>query len=442
MPTQIPHSLDDVPLQGGKRLELYQAFADYDNYYEVLQVLSKHAIELGNQSSLKKALDQLQFDRELGRKIAVLLHAIPRGLLEALILGTVGYYFASAPYVTRECYDADGPGTYVAAMTITGRHGRFTNVEEDEKLVVALRKYCDAYAGQKARQGGPPASQTDVDLDTFARNVDKTFGSRPGSKKDQSFERRCVASRNQGSSRLAYHKQGPLMIGCSNQLDERMGHHDPYSSSGLSQTTYTWALTLCLISSELNLIPEVIVKPVIRTWENEYLGPSEVLVSALGLSYVFQDGFNVVGGGSQKGDKQSSVLLEAKEHVFVTKPWFRDNLEATQKELEKRLRYVKDVDACVDFPTTKLQTALREYTVTLWRVRDMSQQLDAKYAEAQQRLEEAEEYLKQLRKRIEAKKHLSYIVSSLLGKPPHDFGEPPGDAGTSLGGAGTTPGGD
>ncbi|KAI1778705.1 hypothetical protein F4818DRAFT_438855 [Hypoxylon cercidicola] len=452
MPTQIPFSLDEVPLQDERRLELYQALTDYDNYYEVSQVLWKHSKELTNAQALKvqKPLQHLRYDREFGRRISVLLHAIPRGLLEAIILGTVSRYFLSVPLSTPDCYDSEGPGTYVAAMSITGRGGCFTSVEENEKLIDALRKYCMAYQGQNLRQGAPPRSVADMQLDLFARKVDRAIGSRPGSKKDQvrfiqsdkalkmvslligSFERRCEPSRSQGASRTTYHKQGPLMVGCSNQIDERMPHHEPYSSSGLSQTTYTWALTLCLIVSELKLVPEVVVRPVIRTWENDDLCPSEILVSALGASYVFQDGFNVVGAGSQKGDKPSSVLIDAKEHVFLTKPWFQDNIDATRKELEKHKEYIDDALTCSDFPTADLRLALQAYSTNMWRTKALANERDALYEKKLRRVEEKREHLKQLQQRMEAKKHFSHIVSSLLGRPPHDLDK---DAGTSSGDA-------
>ncbi|KAI5918846.1 hypothetical protein F4810DRAFT_715077 [Camillea tinctor] len=62
-------------------------------------------------------------------------------------------------------------------------------------------------------------------------------------------------------------------------------------NNGLARTTYTRALTLYLIKTELKLEREAVIRPIFHTLKNHQLPVSKSLVAARAASYVFQDGF-------------------------------------------------------------------------------------------------------------------------------------------------------
>ncbi|KAI1855710.1 hypothetical protein JX265_012155 [Neoarthrinium moseri] len=428
-----------IPLMSGLRLEMYEALEDNVSYYELSLLLTKHADALiaqnGVISQARSAAEKILQDRERKRALSILLHTIPRTLLKSIIVGTVAHDFLNnqndPPRPVH--YSGEGGGTYVAAMCIAGRNGSFLNAIEIQELVDALRKYCVGYRFQKVH-GASPITPQHKAYDQWARGVDSAFGSRPSKAADAlwianddalkrvellilSFTQRLHPSRHHGKSKTLYHRQGPLMVGCSKLLKVRMKQHDPFDPSHLSLTTYTWALTLCLIKAELHLTPQVVVKPVTHIWDNQHLGASEVLVTALASSYCFQDGFNVIGAGGQSGSVDVDTLLASKRYVFVTHQFFEDNARATLDELQARHQFVEDVTACAEFPSKQLSNDLRELQVS---IQSLSIEVD-NVIDLAQKAEDISNALSDdlatLHKQIRTLKKLKRLYRILLRKP-------------------------
>lgn len=125
----LPNAID-VPLMEGVRLEMYRTFKDHDHYYELSQVLNGHASVLSKNANIihatGPAIDAIEQDRKRGRRWYILLHTIPRSLMESVIQGTVAYDLLQA--APPETYKADGPGTYVAGIAIRQWQGKFLNI--------------------------------------------------------------------------------------------------------------------------------------------------------------------------------------------------------------------------------------------------------------------------------------------------------------------------
>ncbi|KAI0473327.1 hypothetical protein GGR56DRAFT_698352 [Xylariaceae sp. FL0804] len=433
MAAPTPFDPVEMPLQDKRRLTLHRALTQNPSYYQLSLRLSSHASELAAYSTLKtrKAEALLSDDIRHKHQMLAMLHTIPREYLEAIILGTVAHYFRSDPSSPPPCYDGLGPGTYVAALSIRGRQGHFLSVDEIEELIRGLKKYCVAY-GRYCISGNSPVSVRDVELADFTRRVDDAYGFRPASAPDSprwitsdttrdrvldlatSLRRRCDSSL-QGAARTTPQKQGPLMVGCSNDLAVRMPQHRPENSSGLRSTTCTWGLTLCLIREHLGLDPEVTVRPVVRTWDNSQLPASEILVSALAASYVFQDGFNIVGAGGRDGDvSDQDVLLESKRTVFVLNPWFQQNYKATMAELEEQKAWRLKVRQVAEFPSSQTNTLLRKVDAGLSRLRALGLELDQEVAKAKQYLEDLRKLRKQKQKRLDQLDDIVFIQGVLL----------------------------
>ncbi|KAH6658552.1 hypothetical protein BKA67DRAFT_533699 [Truncatella angustata] len=374
-PKTMPTPLDpsEFPLMTGARLQMWEALEQNDNYYELLLAINQHATVLEDSSRFisgtRPAGRIIRRDRSCRRRMAILLCSIPRTLVGSVIRGTVAYDFLASNEPSPEHYSDTGAGTYVAGIAVRGRGGMFLNIEEIEKIVELLLRYCQCYDRYKAH-GGSPVSASDKVDHAWARTVDHAWGRRPSKEPEKtrfiksdhgysstkclikSFKSRCDPHRKDKRSAYIYQKQSPLMVGCSNGLSERMPEHDPESSSRLGSTTPTWALLLCLIKVGLNLVPEVVVVPMIHIWEPDDLPASEVLGSALASSYCFQDGFNIIAGGGQQFTKDADdpCLSASKKEVCHTNSFLLDNCAAVVRELNRRAQYVADARTVAKFP--------------------------------------------------------------------------------------------
>ncbi|RYP56434.1 hypothetical protein DL770_010829 [Monosporascus sp. CRB-9-2] len=423
----------EMPLQGERTLTLFHALEDNDSYYELSLELSKLAKELAKykKERVDKPRDLIENDRWHGRSMLIMLHTIPKTLLRSIILNTVAYDFLNRITAPPLCYSADGPGTYVAAMSIRSRNGEFLCVVEIEDLIEGLRKYCKAYVRQKAHQGSPSTPE-DKALDESAREVDAAFGSRSSGAKDRlrfirsddAHQRVFVAHRElrgplpasgtAGAVPSRVSEAEPSDGGCSNQMDDRMPHHDPKGPSGLGPTTYTWALTLCLIKSRLGLDPVVTVRPVVRTWENNLLATSEVLVTALAGSYVFQEGFNVIGAGGQAGDRPDNVLTDCKRYIFADRPFFGQNVNATQAELQRREKYVEDVDYIAEQTAKDPEDSLAQVKAELLSAEATKVRLEMARTEAEAKVEQLRERRIALHNQLDTLEDVGEIIRILM----------------------------
>ncbi|KAI1261359.1 hypothetical protein F5Y18DRAFT_440475 [Xylariaceae sp. FL1019] len=399
----------EIPLQSKERMEMLDSLENNASYYELSLIISSQARHLKPYERTHKttrAKTWLEDDRRFNRQLFIMLHTIPRELLEAIILGTVADYFLKqrSPSASRHpfSYEGDGPGTYVGALSINGRNGHFTTPAENDKLVAGLKKYADAYRRQLYHNGSP-RNRFDKELDKFARDVDSAYGSRPATEPTvlrfiqnedglknverliSSFERRRDATANLPNMRDVPARQSPLMVGCSNHLDGRMCNHNPHNPGSLTSTTRLWALTICLIKLVLNEEPVTTVRPVIRTWHNDHLGPSEALVTALASSYVWQDGFNVIGAGFQNGTKLISDLLRHEEYVLVKQPYFERNIAATRTEMAQRKEYIDTVSKVVEFPSLATKQALADARTALADIQAKTKQRTELIAKLQKR---------------------------------------------------------
>ncbi|KAK8135225.1 hypothetical protein PG984_007237 [Apiospora sp. TS-2023a] len=356
-----------VPLMSGARLDMYRAL-HCDSYYQLLLLLNKHSALLekntANLRFVQPAALKIQQDHVNKRALAMLLLCIPPELLNSIVKGTLAYDVLNPAGSKPFTYQPDNMGTYIYGLAIHGRSGHFLNIMEIESLIEALKKYSDCYLRQKAH-GGNPVTAWDNALARWARGIDSAYGSRPGNSPDklrfitnddalkrintfiQGLQRRCDAISAAGKSKTVYLTQSPLGVGCSGDLAHRMPQHHPNDSAGLRHSTYTWGLTLCLIKKELSLTPHTVVLPVLQVWDNDHLGQSEILVSALASSYCFQDGFNVCGAGGQPGNLPEPKLLEIKRYMLSVQPFFGRNSDALLQELQKRKDWVTDF-TCTD----------------------------------------------------------------------------------------------
>lgn len=137
-------------------------------------------------------------------------------------------------------------------------------------------------------------------------------------------------------------RQAPIMVGCtSTTIEKRTKTH--IHASGLTSTTATWGLTLCLLHA-MGHHAEVVVVPVMVTVTNEVLPLAEQLVTALAQSLVEQHGFNIVQAGSQGNASTGRCNEVTEDHVIINSYWVLPQLEKALDEINRRKKLEDDVE--------------------------------------------------------------------------------------------------
>lgn len=132
------------------------------------------------------------------------------------------------------------------------------------------------------------------------------------------------------------------MVGCtSTTIEKRTKAH--MHASGLTSTTATWGLTLCLPHA-MGHHAEVVVVPVLVTVTNEDLPLAEQLVTALAQSLVEQHGFNIVQAGSQVNASTGRCNEVTEDHVIINSHWVLPQLEKALDEINCRKKMEDDVE--------------------------------------------------------------------------------------------------
>jgi hypothetical protein len=352
------------------RHTLLRAFHENETYYELWQELramvsSDHFINPVVQTDA--TLQAVLYAHEYAWVMVLLLHGIPREVMAALLLGTVAVVFhPSRPKTERPShYNGDGPGVYVAQISVAGRQGRGLNRRETKALMDLLNQYVLAYNNfeRYEKEGTEPRSTQEKSIAQQAASIDSRFGIKPagmhrlqprfisgklGRMRVQELinvmSRRCaVVAGDEHEDGEAWQVSLPSMIGCSDNIHQRIPayHPDPAKVCFLSYTTYTFGLVLCAVM-ELGLTPEVTTVPVLRIWDIGQLPAAEMLITLLASSLVSQDGYNVVQGGNKP-----TKLVQTKDRIYIIArcPYLHENVTKTLEELRRRQQFLELMDS-------------------------------------------------------------------------------------------------
>ncbi|KAI3321288.1 hypothetical protein HD806DRAFT_546681 [Xylariaceae sp. AK1471] len=382
----IPVSAE-IPIMDEYRHRLLCAFHGSQSYYELwhcLRCIISQESFTNSVIETQATVEAVRRDHERQWTMLFLLQIIPRGMMSALLLGTVAveYHPSRGQEMRLRHYDGDGPGVYVAQISVEGRQGRGLNRREMTALVDVLLQYVQAFDNFKRyiKESSEPVSQEEHFLDKQAESIDGQFGKKPGTahKLQPRFisgeparkrvcelismlQRRCIVCRDQeNDDGEAWQVSLPSMVGCADNISERIPAHHPDSTnkSSMSYTTYTFALVTCALM-ELGLKPEVTTVPVLRIYDAGQLPAAEMLVTLLASSLVTQDGYNVVQGGNKPG---KLLRVDDREYVMARCPYLRENQEKTIKELHRRQQFLELKD--------KVQAEFIELSNDLKRVDD------------------------------------------------------------------------
>ncbi|OTB09771.1 hypothetical protein K445DRAFT_28281 [Daldinia sp. EC12] len=402
IPSDPPGPDARVPLLSGRRLEMFKALVEHDNYYELSLMfptladdLQRSETDLGVSSH---ASMQIRRDRTNRRAMCILLHTIPRELLRSLILGTVAFDQLK-PTGKPVHYAADGPGAYVAAMAIEGRNGKWLSRDEIRELIHKLLN-----------------DPEHAELDAFTRDIDTQYGGRDSEKPNgmrfisdndaatkvelfvKSLEKRCDPSLP-GTDQV-YQISSPLYVGCSKNMKDRAVEYQP--NTGLKMADKLWGLVCCTLAY-MGKHPTIVVVPVIRTWRRPDLPLAEILTTMLGSALATQDGFNAQIPGATIDRSMPSILTTAEQYVLALEPHLKDNLDASSREMEKRRRYLENMELVSNFPSAEVENTLGElrgHQQEIYNIDDqcaaLIRRIEAETAELERQREAAQNYVRLL----------------------------------------------
>ncbi|KAK3485756.1 uncharacterized protein B0T23DRAFT_326052 [Neurospora hispaniola] len=322
---------------------------------------------------LHSTANSLADDIKEGREeYAVLLHAIPTGLRDSLIQGTLvhDYVTDSVKYIEELGDRGTFPGVYAVGIAFrhryTAERGAFLNYRECTQVISILENYAAAYrllaTSHEGSQLPPEAEQVIKD----ARELDKTCGYPHEAVEDasagttlhylptygsanihklevfiESFKRRAKALQKLDNTGSTYMHQGPLYVGCTaGQMSERMKqHHYEPSMPALPMKNMFLALTMGALL-QIGLKPYTVGVPILPVWVGEHLPLAERLVTMLASSLISQDGFN----GIQAGSKAGQDCDEAGLYVAEETTYFKNNLDRTLADADQFFTDTEGVD--------------------------------------------------------------------------------------------------
>lgn len=344
----------EMPLMTGIRAEMLQTMDSRRSLYSLslhFGSIIKELESLAREPS--RTIVEFKIDSSANKwRMIHILHAIPRVLLRSIICGTVAY----DAHKGRVEYSRGGPGIYVIGIYInrdTSKTpaGSFLTWREMAVLIRHLENYIEAYEIIKSKR---VRSQDDRGKVRVASNIDKAYQkSLPYGATEKTLfidsdvqaenvralvrglkERKPATTQDRDTAQ----HQSPLYVGCSDNVEARLASYN--LQKGVSGINKLLALTVSVIKF-MGLIPMLIRRVALRTWEPKQLAPAEKLVIALARSSCHMDRFNVAEGGGKVSADRLAVLERGKEEV-MREGHYRRNLKASLEDMTERIAFVEN----------------------------------------------------------------------------------------------------
>ncbi|RYP44292.1 hypothetical protein DL768_009242 [Monosporascus sp. mg162] len=274
---------------------------------------------------------------------------------------------------------ADGPGTYVAAMSIRGFNGEFLCVVEIEDLIRGLRKHCKAYIRQKVHQGSTSTPE-DKTPDESVCEVDAALGSRSSGAKDRL---RFIRSDDA-------HQRVLWLIESCRPVASRDGRPD---ASPRSERAIGFGAHHLYLGADL--VPHQ---------ERARAGPGGDR-EASGPHVREQPPRNVGGVGHGLGGVH---------YIFVDGPFFGQNVNATQAELRRREKYVEAVDYIAEQTARDPEDSLAQVKAQLLLAEATKVRLEMARTEADARVEQLRERRIAFHNQLDMLEDVREIIRTLM----------------------------
>ncbi|CAG7565832.1 unnamed protein product [Fusarium equiseti] len=412
----------EMPMPGGdEQMKLIDICARGKSLYEVYLQLPKLASDLENDEALQEHSFSVESTvRALKyRSLTMfeLMHSMSPRVIRSIVAGTVAFDDQTGKF---NGYDAPNkhssahvPGVYVIGLSRYGEEGRFLNITELELVIQAIEKYIAGYyAYVKFQKLATGAWLSDVENDALIhlRHVDEKAGGKESRTpvfidKDERVPRiealletlRCMCDPNLDPTKLVRMIQSPLYVGCSQNLEQRMG---TYGTHCLKDINKPLGLTVAIMR-KLSLEPKLHVRNVIRTWKPAQLPVAEQLVTCLASSLVYQRGFNSTeagGTGVRTGPNSEWDCQKNLVHVMSARTIFKQNVRMSLEDLRSRKEFVDEL-AKIRGTIPQIQATMEECQERLrnlphgFRWNDTAARLESLLQKLREQLEERKKVL-------------------------------------------------
>ncbi|KAJ4394899.1 hypothetical protein N0V93_004119 [Gnomoniopsis smithogilvyi] len=358
----------EMPLMKGFMARFTQAIDENNSMFEISLML-KDAVDQAKAVSDLIPVERTigEFERERYIQMVQLLHYVHPLMLKAIARGTLAYEHENNP-AFRDQYQYNAktvPGTYAVSVSINGRGGKFLNQRELERLAEYIDEYGDA--AEAFHKKGEWDAMRNIDHAEHMGFVDMVdsklsgssskvgnsaprFAPAPGTAKNlrelaEMFRRRIDATLPSADDvREDFQIQAPVMIGCTSEaIWEGTEHHEPKflkdrplspTAGSLQSTTPTWALTLSILAV-MGMKFKVVRVAALAIFDLKDLSRSEILLTTVAQSLVWQTGFNIIQGGGQYDPKAKKPGYTEEKDVCSKRNFLRVNLNATCQRIQQ-----------------------------------------------------------------------------------------------------------
>lgn len=281
-------------------------------------------------------------DREGPLHALKLLHTIEKSVIEALILNTVGYQYATDKTFKEKLLRLEDNchGVYLVTFARTGsvEDGGKGLARNEWKLVREMfRDYLDrdnpdeilAHRLEKAiRRKGTTDEEIMLEVDAGHRNMEF----RNADIFLEKLENRMSESLDQAGTTKQL--QTLCQVGCGEHLCNRTGDHDPATTMTNSSEPHALLHSALL---ELNIHVKFIRVVVLKTWLVEQYKVAEILITLLTSSMFIDGGLNGTGPGGADVEADEDKFKMALVDIFIRNQWTSKNRAETSEANVKRL---------------------------------------------------------------------------------------------------------
>ncbi|RYP56175.1 hypothetical protein DL769_009959 [Monosporascus sp. CRB-8-3] len=419
--TVKPGRCAELPVHNPLGDRLVEMLDQGESLAAIFPVVKAMAGQFAEQDRIRcsKTKDAFEDGSRSERELLALFHTINRKTLRSLVLGFLAVDLHREGAKNWEnVYAPNGSGTYVIAVSIKDRDGMFLNRWENKELAVRVDRYARACAvWAKIKDSYGQQSQVEpqeADLLRQAMEIDnellvkknqewsqgdrfkepKCWSGRGGTANAEALVQMLARRRDRAFDAGVFQAQSPVYVGCAHQVKKRMLAHDPDLGS-LAGSSSMLKLSLACIRS-MSLRPLVTSIPLVMVWEEDQIPLAEILVTVLAQSLISLHGFNIVQPGTNAGidERITDHYRSAMEHVWLERPWFRENLEKSIADLSGGKVYEEAVESIGTdrLSADGLRGAAREIAALEDEVRSVNADLQEGLEATEQRNEELERY--------------------------------------------------
>jgi len=386
-----------IPDINPRRRELIEAF-DTGSMVDLLNTLYKLAQDDWYSSlrgghtqkrTAKASMEIMLRDRNCGqRHMLALLLSLPRPVIKAIILNTIGTMYATDPEFRKLFYKKDASaGIYLNTALKTATQG-FTASDWKE-----IKQSVQCYIENEGVVIRADTLQWYKDAANEACGIDNAYGIRqvPGRQfRSNLGNRYWLGSADARAKMMIFREkmndrirpeldpslsinqlQSPVEVGLAHyDLAGRMADHHP--NSGLHRTVKPWGLFLSILKY-FEEPAEVISLPILKVWDVELLMKGEILITLLGGALVEDGGFNPTQAGCSGNRAPAGSYKEELKEVFQENNWLDENLRVADAEAKSRKAAM---EACSDFDTGILRHNIADLSKSITELRLARNELD------------------------------------------------------------------